>query len=39
MKGKLSNSHWKNHREGGAPILCWLQSNANEARLARRWTT
>jgi hypothetical protein len=39
MKGKLSNSHWKNHREGGAPILRWLQSNANEARLARRWTT
>ena len=38
MKGKLANSFWKDHREAGEPILRWLQSDQNEARLARRWT-
>lgn len=38
MKGKLANSFWKNHREAGEPILRWLRSDLNEARLARRWT-
>ena len=38
MKGKLANSFWKDHRQTGEPILRWLQSDPNEARLARRWT-
>jgi hypothetical protein len=37
MKGKLANSFWKTNREAGEPILRWLQSEANTARLARRW--
>jgi hypothetical protein len=38
MRGKLANSFWKDHREAGEPILRWLQSESNEARLARRWS-
>jgi hypothetical protein len=37
MKGKLSNSFWKDHRAAGEPIRLWLLSEANEARLAQRW--
>ena len=38
MKGKLTNSFWKDHRPAGEPIRQWLIGEASAARLAQRWS-